>query len=231
MKILIIAAMPQEIEAVNALLSSLEANQYHGIEFHHGKREKIEVITALSGIGKVNSAVATALLIQKFNPDYIINTGSAGGLVPNLSIGDVAIADRLIYHDVDVTAFGYQPGQVPKMPPHYEPDDFLVKSLSTSKLEGNVTVGSILSGDSFIANDTKKSDIAKHFPEALVVDMESCSIAQTCYRFNKSFAIVRSVSDVANQKANLSFEEFLPIAAKNSASIAVGLFTNLTNTY
>lgn len=227
MKILVIAAMPEELEAMNTFLPDHTMDDHMGIEHYNWKNEHIDVLTVRSGIGKVNSAVSTSLLIQHFNPDYVINTGSAGGLTASTTIGDVIIGDTLTYHDTNVTAFGYKPGQVPRMPEAYYSSHDLIQHFAHQPFDFNLHVGHIVSGDSFLACADTKKNILTTFPTALAIDMESCSIAQTCYVLNKPCIIIRSISDNANNESNMTFKEFLPIAAQNSATLVHHLIKKL----
>ena len=122
MKIGIIGAMEEEIRLIKANLSKLKEITHHQVTFYQGYLENREVILVQSGIGKVNATITTVLLVQQFNVDLIINTGTAGGVHKGLKVGDIVIADSLTYHDVDVTGFGYEKGQMAGMPALYYPD-------------------------------------------------------------------------------------------------------------
>jgi len=122
MKIAIIGAMEEEITLLQAQLEDSSSLSVSHLDVFIGRLDKHEILLVQSGIGKVASALAASLLIHQFSPDLVINTGSAGGFDPELDIGDIVIADALIYHDVDVSHFGYERGQVPAMPKHYVPD-------------------------------------------------------------------------------------------------------------
>jgi adenosylhomocysteine nucleosidase len=223
--------MQQEINAINNLLIHKKEYTYVGIKYYKGNIpaiDNIELISTESGIGKVNSAATTALLIQHLDPDYIINVGSAGSLQRILRTGDVVIADRLTYHDVDVTAFGYQLGQLPNMPTYYYTDEILVNILQVHHFPFRTIVGEIISGDTFIASNNAKIKISSCFSDALAVDMEAASIAQICYRLKKPFVVIKSISDIANTEATESFKQFLLTAAQNSALIVYEIVEALT---
>lgn len=215
--------MAEEISALDQLLANQQQGDHQGITYHAGFDGDVEIITAQSGIGKVNAAITTALLIEHFSPDLVINTGSAGSICADMNVGDVVVATELIHHDVDVREFGYSYGQVPGMPLTYTTDEQLILALKELRFDFALHYGLIVSGDSFIASQASKDIILKNFPNALALDMESSAIAQTCYRVDTSCVIVRSISDNADGSSPVNFKEFLPTAAANSAAIVHAL--------
>ena len=134
------------------------------------------------------------------------------------------ISNDVVYHDVDATAFGYKLGQIPQMPLEFKSDQELLKSVETVINKNyNAKIGQIVSGDSFIGSVDQRLTIKRQFPEAMAVEMEATVIAQTCHQFHVPFIVTRAVSDLANGKADISFEEFLGEAAKSSSSIVESL--------
>lgn len=123
----IIGAMEEEVVLLRGKLENRQDRVIAGCEFNTGTIDGVKVVLLKSGIGKVNAAIGTTLLIQLYSPDRIINTGSAGGFYPSLSVGDIVISTELRYHDVDATVFGYEYGQVPQMPAFYQPDSHLMQ--------------------------------------------------------------------------------------------------------
>ena len=215
----IIGAMEEEITILKEKLINTQYHTIAHVEFYQGKLNDVDVVLTRSGIGKVNAAISTTLLIQQFKPEMIINTGSAGALDEDLSIGDVVVSDSVIYHDVDATAFGYQYGQVPQMPLHFEADKHLLDNvLVVLKAQSlNAKVGLIVSGDSFIGSTDQRLLIKERFPQALAVEMEATAIAQTCHQFKQSFIITRAISDLANGNADITFEQFIEQAAVSAS--------------
>ena len=215
----IIGAMEEEVTILKNKLTQLSEISVAHVKFYTGILKDREVVITQSGIGKVNAAISTTLLINKFKPDIIINTGSAGALDESLNVGDVLISDDVKYHDADATAFGYEYGQIPQMPKTYTTDPTLLKKtmhvLEQQQLNGKV--GMIVSGDSFIGSSEQRQKIKQQFPEAMAVEMEATAIAQACYQFKVPFIVTRAVSDLANGKADISFEEFLDKAALSSS--------------
>jgi adenosylhomocysteine nucleosidase len=230
MRVGIIGAMDEEVDLLRTKLDKREDTILAGSEFYTGKIEGLEVVLLKSGIGKVNAALGTALLIEKFQPDLIINTGSAGGFHKDLNVGDVVISTEVRHHDVDVTIFGYEYGQVPRMPAFYAPDDKLVSIAlnSAERIEGiQVAKGLIASGDSFMSDAERVEFIRSKMPELFAAEMEAAAIAQVAYQFNVPFVIIRSLSDIAGKDSNLSFDQFLETAAKNSAELILLMLEEL----
>src|SRR5690242_1155278 len=127
MKIAVIGAMEQEVELLRNALTNTETQTIANSEYTTGTYEGKEVVLLKSGIGKVNAAMSTTILLHTFKPDVVINTGSAGGYDPALEVGAVVISDEVRHHDVDVTIFGYEMGQVPQMPPAFKSDEKLME--------------------------------------------------------------------------------------------------------
>ncbi|MFC4702038.1 5'-methylthioadenosine/adenosylhomocysteine nucleosidase [Glaciecola siphonariae] len=230
MKIAIIGAMEEEVQLIKDKLQDGKTISVSHLETHVGHIRNHEIFLVQSGIGKVASALAASLLIHQFNPDLVINTGSAGGFDPDLNIGDIVIADSLMYHDVDVSHFGYAPGQVPAMPKQYVADAYASGvAMEAAKTLSNIKVktGLICSGDSFIGSDEAAAKIREAFPAMKAVEMEGASIAQTCHMMDTSCVVVRSLSDIAGKTSTVSFETYLEKAAKHSAMLILGMLDRL----
>lgn len=219
MTIGLIGAMDEEIKLLKESMVNPKTEEIASMQFTTGKIAGRDVVLLKSDIGKVNAAIGTTLLNYIFSPRCIINTGSAGGFHHDLNVGDVVISSAVVYHDVDVTAFGYDYGQVPKMPTYYEPDQKLVAIAEKCAqfMESRVVKGVIASGDTFMNDVNRIEDIRKKFTNVYAVEMEAGSIAQVCYRFQVPFVIIRSLSDIAGKNAEITFDEYLHIAAENSA--------------
>jgi adenosylhomocysteine nucleosidase len=225
----IIGAMEDEVTLLKNALEDVRSESIGVFEFFTGRLEKKPVVLLRCGIGKVNAAVGCALLINRFGPDLVINTGSAGGIDPSLKFGDTVISSALLYFDVDVTAFGYAPGQVPKMPAVFEvPEDLIRRgeaAVDALRKEGilpegfNHVRGVIGSGDIFMHEPDRIAEIHRVFPAMAAVEMEGAAIAQACYLFSVPALIIRSLSDIAGLESPVKFDEFLPIASKHSSEI------------
>lgn len=215
MKIGIITPMAEEKITLIAALEDVTTKQHGGTEITSGRYKCHEVILTESGIGKVAAASATALMIDNFEPDLVVNTGSAGALDPDLKIGDEVIGTQVAYSDVDVTVFGYAYGQVPNKPLYYEADPTVVKDFEQL---APVKEGLIVSGDQFV-QDTAKKRILTHFPEALVAEMEAAAVAQVAYQFGTPFIVLRGVSDLANGDSGVVFDDYVVEAGRASAKL------------
>jgi adenosylhomocysteine nucleosidase len=226
MKIVIIGAMEQEITLLKAQINNCETQKIAHLTVYTGSIGNNWVCLVQCGIGKVASAAATALLIQAFSPQAVINTGSAGGFDPELNIGDVVIATQLLHHDVDVTHFGYDLGQVPQMPIYYESDANLVMLAQKAILalpDIKVKTGLVCSGDSFVGSDAAANKIKTNFPTMAAVEMEGAAIGQVCHLMETPFVVIRSLSDIAGKTSTVSFENYLETAAKNSARLVLDI--------
>lgn len=225
----IIGAMEEEVAILKGELQSLEEINIAHVKFYKGTLKGKSVVLTQSGIGKVNVAISSALLINEFNPSIIINTGSAGALDDKLNIGDVVVSETVGYHDADARAFGYVLGQLPDMPAVYNADQHLlakaIDAIETQQLVAHT--GLIVSGDSFIGTNDQRLTIKRHFNQALAVEMEAGAIAQTCYQFDVPFIITRAISDKSNGEANVTFDEFLGEAAKSSSDMVRYLIESL----
>jgi adenosylhomocysteine nucleosidase len=224
MKILIVAAMHEELEGFVKSLSEkvipLNNTFTFSLAGHH--------CTALAcGIGKVNSAVNVTKHSLALNPDLIINIGTAAGIGEHTQIFDTIIGSEFIYSDVDAVGFGYAFGQVPQMPKTYTLHPPLTTLVTTFTKNNAANLGQIVSGDSFIS-DIKSVDIIKtKLPKALSLDMESVSIAQTCYLLDKPFLCIRGVTDKADDASSNQHAENLDRVSRTVAETAISLITLL----
>lgn len=223
MKIGIIAAMEQELELLIANLENKDTEVVLDKPYYTGFLGNHEVVLVQSGIGKVMSAMSVAILVDHFAVDALINTGSAGAVAPDLAVGDVVVADKLVYHDVDVTAFGYALGQMATQPLYFESDSTFVKAFQKVLATAEMTakIGLIATGDSFIAGQEKIDTIRSIFPEVQAVEMEGAAIAQAAHNAGKPFIVLRAMSDTAAHDANITFDEFIIEAGKKSAQMLI----------
>lgn len=230
MKIAVIGAMEQEVEALRLAIEDSQTEIIAKSEYTVGKYAGHDVILLKSGIGKVNAAMSTSILLEKFNPDMVINTGSAGGFDASLEVGAIVISDEVRHHDVDVTAFGYEMGQVPDLPAAFKSDErlrTLAEETVTELGEHQYATGLIATGDSFMSDSERVELVRGYFPQMKAAEMEAAAVAQVCYQFEVPFVIIRSLSDIAGKESSMSFEEFLPTAAKHSTEIVLRLIAKL----
>ncbi|MBG9989098.1 5'-methylthioadenosine/adenosylhomocysteine nucleosidase [Aerococcaceae bacterium DSM 111176] len=230
MKIGIIGAMPEEIALLKRSMNIEDTVKHYGSDFFVGTLHSIPIVLVESGIGKVNATISTVLLIEHFNVTAVINTGSAGAIDPALSIGDVVVANYLVHHDVDVTGFGYKPGQMAGMPEGYFSDAELVRLAQDAVRRQGVepVLGLVVSGDEFVNSPERIESIRATFPTARACEMESAAIAQTAYAMDVPFVIVRAISDSADQDAAVTFDEFIVDAGRQSARMIEDIMLNLS---
>lgn len=224
----IIGAMDEEVDI---LLQNLELEKKvckAKTEFNYGKLWSKQVVICRSGIGKVNAAVSTQILIDEFDVDYIINVGVAGGIRKDLYPGDVVVAENLVQHDVDTSVFGDKLGQIPRLDVYdfkcsNKLIDCAIKACNMAD-DINCKTGRIVSGDQFVSNVEKIKWLQKNFC-ADVCEMEGASIAHVCYLNSVPFIVIRSISDNANNGASIDYNEFKNIAVKNSCVIIKNMLT------
>jgi len=226
----IIGAMESEVEAIYAQMTSKEIIESNGIKFYKGQLSEKDVVVIQCGIGKVNAAICTQILIMKFGVEKVINTGIAGATGEGLNIYDFVVSTAAVYHDFDTQFFGYKLGQVPGLPERFEADkglaDAAVKAFNNSELakQHKITTGLIASGDQFIAGGEKKDFIVSNF-HPMCVEMEGCAIAHACYRNNVPFVVVRCMSDCADDNVQTSYDE--AVASKLSSTMLLKIMETL----
>ncbi len=205
----IIGAMDCEVNQLKAKLVDEKVVEVGDLKFHLGKIHNHNVIVVKSGVGKVNAAICTQYIIDKFNPDYIINTGIGGGVACDLQVGDLVVGTELVQYDFDVSAIGYAKGYMctgvnPDKPTKFYSDETLInafeKAVASAAPSLNVHKGVIATGDCFVSDMNKKKEIRDTF-NASAVEMEGAAIAQTATANKVPFVIVRAISDLADDCA------------------------------
>lgn len=219
----IIGAMAQEIRLLRECIENKTVTSVAGMDFCEGTIHGIQVVLVQSGIGKVNAAICAQILIDRFAVTHIINTGIAGSLDERIDIGDVVLSTDAVYHDMDATFFGYQPGQVPLMKTYaFQADEAFRSELEAAvkRAAGDIHVysGRVVSGDCFVMEQAKKDAIKNTF-DGLCVEMEGTAIAHTAWVNQIPFVIVRFISDKANEESSKTYEQIEDEAANHSASI------------
>jgi adenosylhomocysteine nucleosidase len=226
----IIGAMDEEVRLLKENMIITEEVKVANCDFTVGTLMDVPVVLLKSGIGKVNAALATTILLERFDIHAVINTGSAGGLDQTLSVGDIVIGREVVYHDVDVRAFDYEYGQVPGMPKRYLADQTLITAIEQAIEEKNDVhskQGLIATGDSFMQRADQVDVVLEHLPDTMAVEMEAAAIAQVCYQYQVPFVIIRSLSDIAGKASNVSFDQYLDQAAKHAAEMIMRVVTNI----
>ena len=222
-KIGIIGAMELEVEELKAEMTVSSIFTRAGMEFYEGRLNGANVVVVRSGIGKVNAALCVQILVDVFQVSHIINTGVAGSLNADLDIGDILISKDAVHHDMDVTIFGYQLGEVPQMGIREFPADERLAALAESSCrkvnpEINVRLGHVVSGDQFISSKEVKERLINLF-HGDCAEMEGASIAHSAYLNKVPFVIIRAISDKADDSAEMDYPTFERAAAKHSARL------------
>ena len=242
----ILSAMEQEISAIEGLISRRSSHDVLGRCFHTGTIAGIEVVTAISGYGKVAAAATTASMLCRFEPRLVLFTGVAGATASGVNIGDIVIADRLIQYDYDASPI-YEPHVIPSLgiaeiPTDAASTEQLVAAVNRcleADLTGEIPIrslpgfgsemmkmhrGLIGSGDRFISDAAATADLRLELPDLLAVEMEGAAVAQVCAERDVRFAVFRLVSDRADHDAPIDFLSFVstvsaPLAAKVVAEL------------
>ena len=221
MKIGVIVPMEEEIKLMRESLTDVKNESVAGVDITIGKYKNHDVYLAQSGIGKVQAGITATLINDRYQPDFVVNTGSAGGIGSGLHIGDVVISDKMAYHDVDATGFGYKVGQLPQQELYFQADPNYVKEIAAAAERTGLTsrVGLIVTGDQFVDSKEKIATIKKSFPDALAAEMEGAAVAQVCNQFHTPFVVIRSMSDVGDENASVNFDEFVLQAGRKSVTM------------
>lgn len=226
----IIGAMDVEVEGLKAVMDEPEIEVVSSVKYYKGKINGTECVVATAGVGKVNAAVCTQTMILKYSPDAIINIGVAGSLADELGTGDIAVADKVVEHDMDTTPLGDEAGFITGIDTVYmNCDEKLSQSLleAAKEIEGiNVKSGVIASGDQFIASQEQRTKIIDNFG-AIAAEMEGASIGHVCTMSGVPFGVLRAISDGANGDSSMDFPAFVKLAAKNSINIILKLTEDL----
>lgn len=221
-KVGIIVAMDKEFAQLRSLLGDVKEENHHNKDFVVGLLNGKEIILQKCGIGKVNSAIGAVEMIDNYHPDLIISSGCAGGADPDLNVMDVVVASECVYHDV-YCGDNAEYGQVLGLPARFEaPQTLIERALSIKMQDGHkIKSGLTVSGDWFVDSREKMREILGKFPEAEAVDMESCSIAQTCNIYDVPFVSFRIISDVPlkDSKASQYFDFWDRVAESSFSTV------------
>ena len=213
----IIVAEVEEMEALKEIMENINSIHIYNLNIYTGKINNRDFLLVRGGVGKVNSARVAQIITDKFDLNFIINVGSAGGLSEDLHIGDIVLGETLVQHDFDVTAFGREKGFIPETGKFFESDKNLLEKFKNVKINNQkIVVGTIASGDMFLTDSDLKEKIKQNF-NATCVEMEGAAVAQVCTLNKVPFIVIRSISDIPNGKNEIDFNEYLKLASKNCA--------------
>ena len=223
-KLGIIGAMDIEVQTLKDRIENLTVTEKAGTEYYEGTLQGLPVVVVKCGIGKVNAAIGTQILCDCFGVTHIVNTGIAGSLCAEQNIGDMVVSSDVWHHDFDCVAFGYPMCRIPGMPQSFAADENMIAlaQQAAEQTGSTVRIGRIASGDQFVADPQLKTQIIER-TQALCTEMEGAAIAQTAYRNQVPFVILRAISDKADDSAEMDYPTFEAIAAKRCANVAMEL--------
>ena len=229
-KLGIIGAMKIEIETLKESLEGMVTSCRTGMEFYEGTLEGTPVVIVQCGVGKVNAAMCAQILCDCYGVTHLINTGIAGSLNADLDIGDLVVSKDAMYHDFDCVHFGYEMGKVPGMDTVSFPADEALIGYAFAAAEslnpGHTRIGRVASGDQFVAEKELKERIISR-TRGLCTEMEGAAIAQTAYRNQLPFVILRAISDKADDSAEMDYPTFEKLAAHRCAQVTKALALQL----
>ena len=229
-KLGIIGAMDVEVETLLSEMEQVASTKKAGSTFHEGVLMGLPVVLVQCGVGKVNAALCVQIMCDCFGVTHLVNTGIAGSLCAELDIGDLVVSRDAMYHDFDCTHFGYPFGKVPGMDVIAFPADDTLLGYAFAAAEavnpGHTRVGSVASGDQFVADPAVKEKIVAN-TRGLCTEMEGAAIAQTAYRNSVPFVILRAISDKADDSAEMDYPTFEKIAAHRCAEVTCRLAKHL----
>lgn len=227
----IIGAMEDEVAQLKKSMEIEETTEVASLSFCRGKLSGKEVVVVRSGIGKVNAAICTQILVDQFHVDVIINTGIAGSLDAEIDIGDIVISTDAVEHDMDASIFGDPIGQIPQMDTFSFPaDESLVKLAKEVNEKANPDVhtwiGRVVSGDQFVSSGEKKEQLIRVF-DAKCTEMEGAAIAHAAYLNKISCVIIRAISDKADNSAVVDYPAFEAAAIRHSVRLIEALVSEI----
>ena len=231
-KLGIIGAMACEVEALKGKMENVTVGNHAGSEYYEGTLEGLPAVVVQCGVGKVNAAMCAQVLCSVYGVTHLVNTGIAGSLCAELDIGDLVVSKDAMYHDVDVTVFGYPQGKVPGMDVTAFPADETLMGYASAAADavnpGHARIGRVASGDQFVCGKEQKDKIIE-VTGALCTEMEGAAIAQTAYRNDIPFVILRAISDKADNSAEMDYPTFEAMAAQHCAKVTLTMAQRIKN--
>ncbi len=227
----IIGAMDVEVNSLCDRMTDKKTEVISGMTFTLGTLCGVSCVIVKCGIGKVAAGVMTEAMILRYAPSLIINTGVGGALAPDLSIGDIVIADRALQYDMDTSPIGDPVGLISGINKiFFDADKDAAERLVTAgeKLGFAVKRGTVATGDKFVSGKSEKAKITGLFPDAAVCEMEGGAIAHAAYLNGTPFAIVRAVSDVADESSHMDYPTFAKMAAQRGAELLLTFLSGLS---
>jgi adenosylhomocysteine nucleosidase len=243
----VLGAFEQEVSLLGDMLTAAKSRSIEGITFTSGRLDGTPIVLAWTGVGKVNAAMTTTLLLEHFQPAQVILTGIAGGVDPNLEPGDIVIAEQTAHHDMGILwSDGVEHGGVKNRltggtNPVFFPADpnllavarraaeratFEPVSRKTGEKPPRVVCGTVVTGDTFVASETACAEFVEKLG-ADAVEMEGAAVAQVCYQRSVGCLVIRSIADKADESAIVDKQTFYATAAKNSATLVARMIEKL----
>lgn len=226
----IIGAMTSEMDAIKASIQQPQVNEISGIRFVQGTINGVDVVAATCGIGKVFAAMCAQTMILTYKPDLIINVGVAGSLTPHLNIGDIAIAQSVVQHDMDTTAMGDAAGMISGINEIYLPcstNGVQMLEACADALGFHHETGVVATGDIFMQDGERKDYVAETF-QAICCEMEGGGVGQACYVNGVDFCILRAISDNGDENAHNEYHLSLEMAADRATQVMDRFLANVS---
>jgi len=227
----IIGAMDEEVSILKDRMELKEVKTIASMDFYQGKLSGKDVVIVRSGIGKVNAAVCTQILIDVFGATSVINTGVAGSLRNEINIGDIVLSKDALHHDMDATGFGYDLGMIPRMDNSiFVADENLIqvakKVCEKVNPEISTHIGRVVSGDQFISDGERKKVLVDTF-NGYCTEMEGAAIAQAAYLNKVPYLVIRAISDKADNSAEMDYSEFERKAIEHTVKLVTEMLNQL----
>lgn len=229
----VLGAMDEEVALLRAGMAVTGEATHAGILVTRGDFKGADITLAQCGIGKVNATICTQMLADLYQPDALIFSGVAGGLLPNMAVGDLIIASHLIQFDIDLTAFGRRHGELPDKDRMIQSDPDLVRMAAAAfdevfdadAMAPSLMIGTVVSGDRFIEDSESLRWLQREFG-ALATEMEGAAVGYTCQINDLPFVVIRGLSDTANESATGDFEANLETVCRHSFRLMERLIPN-----
>lgn len=227
----IICAMQIEADGIIAKAENISVKEFAGMKFTSGKLYNKDIVIVVCGVGKVNAAMCTLGLIEKYNPDIIINSGVAGAVSPLVTIGDLVIGTKSVEHDMNTTVLGDEQGEV-SFPNgkvmYFECDNRVEETLAQACKDIEDThceKGIIASGDIFVSDRKSRLKLNERF-NALACEMEGAAIGHVCHCCKVPYGILRAISDDLDENKGMDFIKFTKLASQKTVT-AIDNFVKL----
>ena len=224
----IIGAMDVEVQAIKNKMYDIEEINYLDSIFYKGKIKDKEVVLCKSGVGKVNAAITTSILLYHFDIDFVINIGTAGGMRSDQETLDIVISDRVIQYDFDTSYLDGPGGLGIYCQSDKSLGDKVKEAFDKNHIEANIYFGDIISGDKFVGDNDLIKDLRHKFPQAIACEMEAGAVGQTCEKFSIPFVVIRSLSDIVDKdNSENDFLKNVEITSNRSAEMVESFIENL----